>query len=432
MRGPETPALPDEAPRWTLYSARQRWGFLAILFLVSLSNYADRHVVSVLIEPIKTEFQVSDTAMGLLTGIAFAATYAILGIPVARLADRGDRRLVITASLAVWSVATIACGFAKSFPMLVLARLGVGVGEAGAIPPAQSLIVDYFPPDQRTRALAIFMSSASFGYLAAFVGGAAIAAAHGWRWAFIVLGLPGLLLCLLTWFGLAEPRRHAAIAVAATPQEPLKLALTLLAGKRSYVLTVVAMILYFMVAYGALTWIPAYLTRVLQVDLVRISIAYGAASMAAALVGTLLGGWVTDRIARRGNSALATVPGLTLLAVWPIYQAMLMVDDIALFLQLNFIGGLALGAAVPAMFSVIHLVCGSARRSMAVAVAFFFANLVGLGIGPVITGALSDAFTASFGPVGLRYALMVAMTMMLPAGLALCLAARSIESDAEA
>lgn len=417
---------------WTLYRAPQRWWFLFILVLVSLSNYADRHVMSVLIEPIKAEFQVSDTAMGVLTGFAFAVTYAVLGIPVARWADRGDRRVVITASLAVWSLATIACGFAKSFWLLAAARLGVGVGEAGAVPPAQSLIADYFPPDQRTRAFAIFMTSTSFGYLVAFIGGSAIAAAYGWRWAFIALGAPGLLLALLTAFGLKEPRQQLAQAGGAAPAgESLREALRQLAAKRSYVLTVISMILYFLVAYGALTWIPAYLGRVLQFDPVSIGAAYGLASMGGTLVGTLSGGWVTDYIGKRGSAGFASVPGVIMIACWPFFQAMLMTESITIFIVLSFIGGVGIGAAAPAMFSVTHLVCGSVRRSMAVAVAFFFSNLVGLGIGPVITGALSDMFTAAYGPVGLRYALMVAMTMLLPAGLALYAASRFIEREIE-
>ena len=241
---------------WDHYPPARRWGLLAILFLVSTSNYIDRQVMSVLIEPIKAEFQVSDTAMGLLTGFAFAATYALLGIPVARWADRGDRRQVITLSLAVWSVATMACGFAGSFATLALARVGVGVGEAGALPPAQSLIADYFPPAQRTRALAIFMASATLGYLIALSGGAKLAAFHGWRTTLIVLGAPGLLLCALTAFGLAEPRRGRASREVAH-SEPLKATLRALLAKRSYVGIVLAMTFYYLVAYGALTWIPA-------------------------------------------------------------------------------------------------------------------------------------------------------------------------------
>jgi MFS family permease len=418
-------------PSWGQYRPAQRWGYLFILFLVCLSNYIDRQVMSVLLEPIKQEFEASDTQMGLLTGFAFAATYAVLGIPIARWADRGDRRIVITVSLAVWSAATVACGFAKTFPILVLTRLGVGVGEAGAIPPAQSLIADYFAPSQRARALSLFMSASAFGYLAAFVGGTYIAAEYGWRWAFIALGAPGLLLCLTAMFGLSEPRAYLE-RMEQVASESLMTALRLLARKRSYVLINVSMVLYFLVAYGAVTWLPAYLQRVLELDLVKIGAMFGIASMGATLVGTLVGGWVTDWVGKKDSGALARVPGIALIAVAPIYQLMMWTDDIRAFIFLSFVGGLGLGAAIPAMFAALHVVCGSARRSVAVAIAFFFSNLLGLGFGPLITGALSDMFTAAYGPVGLRYALMIAFAMLVPTGVVLCWAALSLEHDAEA
>jgi len=191
---------------WDLYSSRQRWVYLAVLFLVSTSNYADRNVISVLLEPIKAEFKVSDTMLGLLTGISFAVFYATLGIPVARWADRGNRKFIMTLALTIWSFMTMLCGAAQTFWQLAFARVGVGAGEAGAIPPAQSLIADYFDPTRRARALAIFMASATAGYLLGFVLGAHIAAVYGWRHAFVLLGAPGLLLAVIVHFVLREPR----------------------------------------------------------------------------------------------------------------------------------------------------------------------------------------------------------------------------------
>lgn len=416
---------------WTQYAPARRWSFLAILFLVSFSNYVDRQVMSVLIEPIKHEFGVSDTMMGLLTGFAFAATYAVLGIPVARWSDRGDRRFVITLSLAVWSVATMACGVAPTFSLLVLARVVVGVGEAGALPPAQSLIADYFPPHQRTRALAIFMASSTLGYLVAFVGGARLAADYGWRMALIVLGAPGLLLCLMTGFGLREPRR-ALGNMMTLPSESFVETLRALAAKRSFVLLVLAMVSYFLVAYGAMTWLPAYMKRVLQLDLARIGGTFGLVNAGAMLVGTVGGGAIADVLAKRDPLWLVRFPSLVLIAVLPAYELALTTGSFALFLTGVFIGGLAFGTAVPAMFSALHQVCGSARRATAVAVAFFFSNLLGLGFGPLITGALSDHFTSLHGPVGLRYALMFAYGFLIPAGALLWLSAVTMTADTEA
>jgi MFS family permease len=419
-------------PVWELYRPAQRWGLLAILFLVSMSNYVDRQVMSVLIEPIKAEFQVSDAMMGLLTGFAFAAVYAVLGIPIARLADRGDRRLVITVSILIWSVMTMVCGFARSFTLLALSRTGVGIGEAGALPPAQSLIADYFPPQQRTRALSIFMLSATAGYLIAFAGGAQLAASHGWRMALIVLGAPGILLALITLVGLHEPRRLAGYSQpAAAAQEPLGKAIGALLRKPSYVLVNIAGVLYFFVAYGAVTWFPAYLGRVMHLKLTEVGGLYGVLAACGALFGTLGGGLITDFLAKRDVRWLARAPGLILMACAPLYVLALMSDQVMVFFALSFVGGVGLAASVPALFSVLHAICGSARRAMSVAILFFSANLLGLGFGPLVTGALSDMFTARLGPSGLRWALVGAILVLIPTGAALWASSRTLVEDME-
>jgi MFS family permease len=418
-------------PTWELYRPAQRWGLLAILFLVSMSNYADRQVMSVLIEPIKAEFHVSDAMMGLLTGFAFAAVYALLGIPIARLADRGDRRLVITVSILIWSVMTMVCGLARSFTLLVLSRTGVGIGEAGALPPAQSLIADYFPPQQRTRALSIFMLSATAGYLIAFAGGAHIAASYGWRMALIALGAPGILLAVITLAGLREPRRLADSSQPATAQEPLGKALGALLSKPSYVLVNIAAVLYFFVAYGAVTWFPAYLGRVMHLKLTEVGGLYGALAACGALFGTLGGGLITDFLAKRDIRWLARAPGMILIACAPLYILALMSDQVAIFFALSFIGGVGLAASVPALFSLLHAICGSGRRAMSVAILLFSANLLGLGFGPLVTGALSDMFTARLGPVGLRWALVAAVVVLVPTGAALWTASRTLVEDME-
>lgn len=425
-------ATPAPTPAWQAYSPAQRWVFLAILFLVSMSNYVDRQVMSVLIEPIKAEFQVSDAMMGLLTGFAFAAVFAVLGIPIARLADRGDRRLIITVSITIWSVMTMVCGFARSFALLALSRTGVGIGEAGALPPAQSLIADYFPPAQRTRALSIFLLSATAGYVIAFAGGAHLAAAYGWRTALIALGAPGLLLALVTLFGLSEPRRRPGYDRTTAAQEPLGVALKALVRKPSYLLVNLAATLYFFVAYGAVTWFPAYLGRVLHLKLTDIGAWYGILGAAGALVGTLGGGFITDALAKRDVRWLARAPGMILIACAPIYLLAITNDNPVVFFVLAFVGGVGLAASVPALFSVLHAICGSARRAMSVSILLFSANLLGLGFGPLVTGALSDLFTARLGPVGLRWALAAALTILVPTGLALWASERTLVRDMEA
>jgi MFS family permease len=415
-----------------LYSPTRQWSLLAVLFLVSTSNFVDRNIISVLLEPIKAEFGVSDTLLGLLTGLSFAVFYATLGIPVARWADRGNRKTIITLSLTIWSLMTALCGLAQSFWQLALARVGVGAGEAGALPPAQSLLVDYFSPTRCARALAIFMSSSMCGYLLGFVAGAHIATIHGWRAAFLIVGLPGLALAILVHFVLHEPRTLPQFRLPPGSQESIGATFRALAAKRAFVYLVIAMVIYFMVAYGAIVFLPSYMVRVLKVTLTEVGSAYGAVTAVASIVGTVLGGFLTDRLSKRNLAWLGWWPALGLILCWPLYEGMLLAPTFTMALIFAGMAGIVLNAAVPAMFACLHAVCGSARRAMAVAVVFFFANLIGLGLGPVLAGAMSDAFSAIHGPVGIRYALLIVMTLLLPCAWLLVMSARHVATDVEA
>jgi predicted MFS family arabinose efflux permease len=332
--------------------------------------------MSVLIEPIKAEFKASDTMMGLLGGFAFAAFYATLGLPIARLADRGDRKLVISVSMAIWSVTTLLCGMARDFPQLMIARICVGAGEAGAMPPAQSLIADYFPPAQRARALGVLIASSTVGYLVAFSVGAWLAATYGWRAAFIALGAPGVILCVLTFFGLREPR-HRLSKGKQTKQESIRSTLAALAGKRCFVLLCVAATLYWLVAYGAVIWFPAYLVRVLHLNLVTVGAVFGGLGAISALVGSVVGGLMTDFASKRNAAYTARVPAAILLGVVPVYELAMISDEPVVFYAAAFVGALGLSAAVPALFTLLHRICGSSRRATAVAIIFFFGNHVG-------------------------------------------------------
>jgi len=416
---------------WDLYSSRQRWTYLIILFLVSTSNYTDRNVISVLLEPIKAEFHVSDTMLGLLTGISFSVFYATLGIPVARWADRGDRRLIITLSLTVWSTMTAVCGLAQTFWQLALARVGVGAGEAGAIPPAQSLIADYFDPTRRGRALAVFMASTVVGFLIGFFAGAQIAAEYGWRWAFILMGLPGIALAVVARVVLKEPRHQPEFRPVPGSQEPLGQTLRVLFGKRAFVLLLAGMVITFMIAYGAAAFFPSYMVRVLGVPLTKVGASYGAVAAVTPIFGTIAGGFLADRLSKRDLGWLAWLPAVGLALSWPFYELMLVASTFTSYLALFAVAATLGNMAIPSMFAALHAVCGSPRRAMAVAIMFFFANLIGLGLGPVISGALSDAFSSTYGPVGLRYALMLMMALSLPAAWFFYLCGRSLPQDAE-
>lgn len=418
---------------WDLYSGPQRWTYLGILFLVSTSNYVDRNIITVLVEPIKAEFGASDAMMGLLTGLAFAVFYATLGIPVAQMADRGNRKHVIAIALTVWSVMTTLSGLAQNFWHLALARVGVGAGEAGAIPPAQSLIADYFRPELRARALGIFMMAAMAGYVLGLVLGGYIAEHYGWRAAFLIVGPPGVALALVVHFLLKEPRLKPEFAISKEARESAWGAFRALAGTPSYVLIVLGLVLYFLVAYGALVFSVSFMMRVHGMSLSEAGGAYGLVSSVGAVIGTLAGATLTDLLSKkRGLPWAALVPGIGLIVSLPLQSAAFLADSVLAMMALMLLASCLFSAAVPAMFAALHLVCGSKRRATAVAIALFFANLFGLGLGPPITGVLSDMFAGAYGPgEGLRYALLIMCVALAPAGFFMLRAAKHLKADLE-
>ncbi len=415
----------------TLYTARQRWTFLAILFLVATSNYADRNIVAVLLEPIKREFGATDTQLGLLSGAAFAVLYSTLGVPVARWADRGHRPQIIALSISVWSVMCALCGTAQNFWQLVLARVGVGIGEAGASPPSQSLIVDYFPPEQRARAVGIYTAGASAGYLVGFVIGAQIAAALGWRAAFVLLGLPGLLVAALVAWKLREPRTKLGQSQAAGRQESFGNTLRVLWRKPAYRYILVGLTLYGFFAYGVLVFVPAFLVRVLKVQMAVVGASYGSVHVVVALIGTLGGGWLADLLVKRNVAWLLRLPALGLLIAFPCYLGCFIVSDYHAFLALVSAGALLLIGAVPSVFVAAHAVCGSQRRAMSVAILLFFMTMVGSTLGPLAVGLVSDGLRATRGASGLADALAWLTMVMLLCAACFWQGSRHIARDAE-
>jgi predicted MFS family arabinose efflux permease len=413
-----------------LYSRARQRGFLLILFLVGTSNYADRLVLSVLLELIKQEFGASDTMMGLLTGLAFAVLYATLGIPVASWADRGNRPLIMTLALTVWSVMTMAGAFAMSFWQLVLARVGVGIGEAGAIPPAHSLIGDYFAPEGRARALAVFSLSSTAGYAIAAIGGGWIAEHYGWRMTFIVIGLPGLLLAIATKLLLPEPRKDR---VAEAGRLSAIESMSELWRKPSYRWLLTAMVLYFLVAYGAFVFVPAFLVRAHAMSVADAGAAFGLVNVIGTLAGTYGFAALLDRLARRNALWLTRLPALLAVMTLPALMGSFLAQGTTAMLVLLTAASTLIAGVGPALFAAIHHVCGNRRRAMAIALVFLFANLIGLGLGPVATGFISDLLTPRVGEAdALRYALALMSSFLLMCAATLARAGVNLVADTEA
>ena len=423
-------AEPAVAAPWSRYTHQQRWGLLAILFLVATCNSYDHNIISVVLEPIKQEFHVSDAMLGLLGGFCFAVFYTLFGLPIARWADRGNRRTLITLALVTWSVMTALCGFAQTFWQLALYRIGVGAGESGGIPPAQSLIADYFPPQRRASALAIFTASSTVGYLLGFLVGGSITATHGWRAAFLFGGVLGLVLALVTRFGLSEPRNFHARDAGPAP-ESMRKSLRALLQKGSYRFVLAAAFLYFPFVFGVQLFIPAFLIRVLKVPLAELSTDYGAVTAVATVIGTLGGGWLADYLGRTDIRWLGWLPAVGCALSLPLYLAQFCVHSFAPFLTITFVWSIVLSGALPPVYAAIHAVCGSRRRATAIAILLFSGTLIGAGVGPLLIGALSDVLSAHYGVDGLRYALLAVAPLVIVTGGCFYLMGRAMPKDLE-
>jgi len=416
---------------WQLFSPQRRWSMLAVLFLVSTISNVDRQIMTVAIEPIKAEFHATDTQMGLLTGLAFALFYATLGLPIARWADRGNRKLIIAVSITFWSIMTAVCGAAQNFTQLFLARLAVGVGEAGALPTAQSLIADYFPLETRGRAIGIFAMAGVAGYAVALIGGSQIASRFGWHVMFVAFGMPSLLIAVLVHLTLREPRASLPSTRPASG-ERLGQAVAELMRKPSFLWQVAGATFYGIVSYGAVIFVVSHLVRSFSMSLAGAGAIFGTISTITATVGGLAGGYLTDRLSRRSVAAVPLLTGALMVAALPAYLIALLTHDLTVLVVAMLIGGTLIFGAGPSLFAGIHIVCGSRRRATAIALLYFMMNSIGLGGGPALTGVLSDTFGAAYGSaMGLRIAMLIAFAFLLPGGACFLAACRAMRSDAE-
>jgi predicted MFS family arabinose efflux permease len=416
---------------WSFYSTRQRWWMLAILFLVITSNYCDSFFIAVLLEPIKQEFHVSDTMLGLLSGLCFALSYAVAALPVARWADHGNRRSVITVTLAGWSAMTALCGFAQSFWQLAVARLGVGAAASGALPPAQSLIADYFPAERRATALGILTAAMNVGLLLGIAAGGYIAASQGWRAAFILVGAPGLVLALATRLFLAEPRRELGFPGESSGTESLSQTIRRLREKRSYLYALIGISVYCVYAFGVTMFLPSYMIRSLGASLEQASTTWGVAITAANVIGSVVGGYLTDALSRKDVRWHGWLPALTCTSGAVLYWLAFAIPHFWGFIGVEFLAETALAVGFPAVYSGVHCVCGHRRRSMAAGVLFLSMMVGGNGLGPVTAGVLSDAFSSAHGVGSLRYSLITLVVLMLPAAVAFYASARAMPDELE-
>ncbi len=403
---------------------------LGVLFLVYVINFIDRQVLSVFITPIKEEFGVSDTFMGLLVGFTFALFYAIAGIPIARWADRGNRRTIIALGLTVWSGMTVASGLARNFLQLALARVGVGVGEAAGSPPAHSLISDYFPPQKRATALGIYSAGVYVGSAIAYLGGGYLRANFDWRTAFFVLGLPGLLFALVVRFTVREPARgHSEQHAGPVETTTFKETLAHLVSCRSWVYMVSGSALLSITGYAVLMWGYEFFGRVHGMNPIHTGWAMAGVVGIGGSVATYGGGALADRLGQSDPAWYMRLPAIVTLIGIPFGFAFLLTSSSNAAIALFFPFYLLTNIYVPAMHTLNQNLAKLRMRATAAAIMLFIITIIGAGAGPAIIGILNDVYASSYGDEAIRYSLMTVATTGLIGAFLFLLSSRHLAED---
>ena len=401
-------------PVTTLSVSARRYS-LAVLVIVYTFNFIDRQILAILLPAIKAEFLVDDWVLGFLVGTSFAVFYATLGMPIALLADRWNRRNLIAAALAIWSIMTALSGVAANVVQLALARIGVGIGEAGCSPPAHSMISDYYPPEKRATAMGIFTVGISAGIMIAYLSGGWLAANLGWRQALLIVGLPGLVLALIVRLTVTEPvrgmsegredsaARYGIIAVG-----------RFLYSRKSFVHMSLGAALASFNAYAVLSFFPSFLIRSHGMDLQEIGIYLGLIIGVSSAIGFVGGGHLADRVGSINKKyALWAIAGSALTAwlfVFPLY----LLENRTWVLVIFFIASVPTNVYLATTFAQTQSLVRLRMRAAASAILLFIINIVGLGLGPQFAGILSDFLAASYGADSMRYSLLTIGAVMGP------------------
>ncbi len=388
---------------------RRRTMTLFLLTLTYFFSYMDRQILAILLTPIKADLQLSDTQLGLLSGLAFALFYATLGIPVARLADKGNRRNIIAISLALWSAMTALCGLAQNFVQLLAARVGVGIGEAGSSPPSHSIIADLYPKDKRASAMAVFTLGVVLGGgLGTLIGGF-LSDLYGWRIAIIAIGLPGILLAVVIRLFIVEPRRGLSDPELVVPPErpSVKDGFLTLWREPAARHLVLAVTLTSLIGYALTAWSPAYFARSFGLTATQIALILGPLVAVVGTISGLAGGRYADRLGRTvGLHAQSWMVGGLKVLAFPFVLGVYLTGDLRLAVVCLGFAYLFQSSYLGPTFALIQGLAPIKLRSMWAAVTLLVINLLGLGIGPTAIGMLSDLYRPTFGEESLRYALL--------------------------
>lgn len=409
-----------------------KWYALGVLTLVYTSSHVDRQIMSIVLEPIKLELGASDTQMGFLAGLTFAIFYATLGMPIAMLADRKNRRNIVTAATAIWSVMTVACGYAASFVQLALARIGVGVGEAGSSPPSHSLISDLFPVETRGTAMGIFALGVNFGLLIAYLGGGWLTEEFGWRAAFIWVGLPGLAIAALLYFTTIEPERGAtdparkALGDDAPPFLEVWKHMWRVAAIRH---GTIGAALGGFIGYGFVLWMPTFLIRSHGLSPSEVGLALALLTGIVGGLGTFTAGRLADTLAKRDERWRVWVVAAGKAGYVPFLAAVFLVDNLWVALGLYVVPAFFGGFYLAPTFALIQSLVSMRMRALASSIMLFILNIIGLGFGPQLVGFMSDLFAPAYGQESLRMSLFVLSFLNLWCAYHYFLAGKTLRED---
>ena len=420
-------AIPG-APAFAPTSSLQR-RVLLLLLLAYVFNFLDRQILAILKIPIKAELGLSDTQLGLMGGIAFASLYSTVAIPLARYADRGRRVSVVAWSVAVWSGFTALCGLAGNFWQLFAARMGVGIGEAGGVAPSYALIADYFTPQRRARALAIFSLGIPIGSAIGLFFGGWIATVLDWRWAFVLIGLAGIPVAIALRRFVPEPPLGAQDEGSASTEPTFREVMALLLTKPSFWLLSFGAASASICGYGLGFWLPSYLTTSLELPLDQLGYYFGTIVLVGGSLGIWFGGWLGDKLGGARPGAYALVPGIAFLLTAPLYVIAINQNSLSAGLVLYTLPYmLSLAWLGPVVNAIQHLV-PAAMRATASASLLLINNLIGIGFGTFIFGYLSDVLKPEYGADSLRIALLIGIGFYLVAGVLMLGAAATLKRD---
>jgi len=386
---------------------RARYYALVVLTIVYTFNFIDRQLLAILQESIKADLVLTDSQLGLLTGFAFALFYVTAGIPIARWADNSNRRNIVALAVGTWSFMTAISGAVQSYAQLLLARVGVGVGEAGGSPPAHSMISDIFPPERRAGALSFYSMGVNIGILFGFLLGGWLNEFFNWRVAFVLVGLPGVLIALLVRFTLHEPiRGMAEQRIAAEKAEPLRSVLGLLWQRVSFRHMALGAAANAFAVYSTNSWTASYMIRSFGLSSGEVGSWLALILGAGGAAGLLAGGFLAQRLARRDARWYNWVSAIAALISVPFAAATFMAESATTALICFVIPGFLATVYLGNTLAMVHGLVGLRMRAVASAILFFVLNIIGLGIGPWSVGLLSDYLAPTLGVESLRYALL--------------------------